>query len=82
MKLVSKDEVHKFSVFLRQNEVFQEDFTIGLIYINQEGKTFTIFRCNGPHGETVLGKSTGNPHHFSFLRTSEEIQPELRFENE
>jgi hypothetical protein len=66
MKLVSTDEVHKFSVFLRQSEEFQQDFTIGLLYINVEGKTFPIFRCNGPHGETVLGKASGNPHHFSF----------------
>jgi len=62
MKLQSSDGTI-FSVFLRYSEEFQEDFSIGLIYTNAEGKDFVIFRCNGPHGETVSDFLDDNPHY-------------------
>jgi hypothetical protein len=64
MKLISTDEAYDFSVFFRYSEEFTQDFSIGIKYIGKQGKSYVIFRCNGPHGETVLNKISGNPHHF------------------
>lgn len=50
--LDTKDEV--FSVFIRQNNEFIENYSIGLRYQsnNKELGTVTLVRYNGPHGET------------------------------
>jgi hypothetical protein len=50
MKLCSADRTNNFSVFFRYSEIFQDDFSIGLIYTGKEGKSYTLFRCNGPTG--------------------------------
>jgi len=42
MKLHSVDSKHKFSVFMRMNERFNENFSIGLIYIPQA--PYTLFK--------------------------------------
>jgi hypothetical protein len=62
MKLSSLDGTYSFSVFLRISEDFQEDFSIGLMYISKEGKLYMVFRCNGPHGETVSEYRSQTPH--------------------
>ena len=43
-----------FTVFVRQNTVFIENFSIGLRYQTRDGVlgTITLTRYNGPHGET------------------------------
>ena len=51
--LESEDGQHKFSAFVRVNEQFRENFTVGLKYHPQEGQSFNVFRCNGPHGNHV-----------------------------
>lgn len=48
--LESEDGMHRFSAFMRVNEQFPENFTIGLKYHPQDGQSFNVFRCNGPHG--------------------------------
>jgi hypothetical protein len=73
MKLCSTDGANNFSAFLRYSEDFQEDFSIGLIYLSNEGKTYMIFRCNGPHGESVSDFLTENPHYGHHTHT---IKPE------
>ena len=53
MTLRSKDGKHEFRVFMRQNEEFQENFSIGLVYIPREDPgEFVLIRCNGQHGGT------------------------------
>ncbi len=42
-----------FSVFIRQNTFFIENFSIGLVYKkDKEVGSITLIRYNGPHGET------------------------------
>lgn len=40
----------KFSIFLRQNTILSEDYSIGLIWNSKDNGNIIIFRCNGPHG--------------------------------
>ncbi|MEW6667759.1 MAG: hypothetical protein AB1512_21330 [Thermodesulfobacteriota bacterium] len=54
MKLQSTDGQHDFSVFIRKNEDFEENFSIGLIYLPREVRgDICLLRCNGPHGPHV-----------------------------
>lgn len=51
MKLKSLDEEHLFEVYWRQNTMFCENFSIGLIWSPNDGSSpLTLMRCNGPHG--------------------------------
>lgn len=47
----SVDSNEKFRVFIRILEAFQEDFSIGLDYIDNQGKQLCLIRCNGKHGQ-------------------------------
>lgn len=52
MDLESEDGLHRFTVFMRINETFLENFTIGLDYVPKDrGGRLCLLRCNGPHGE-------------------------------
>ncbi|MBI5526713.1 MAG: hypothetical protein HY897_10310 [Deltaproteobacteria bacterium] len=52
----------KFHVFMRINEKFQENFSIGLEYVpSDEPGNIVLLRFNGPHGEHVL-----YPHHAHY----------------
>lgn len=42
-----------FSVFLRQNAILSEDYSIGLIWLSKNDGNIIIFRCNGPHGGNI-----------------------------
>jgi len=53
MSLESEDGEERFTVFMRKNETFAENFSIGLEYHPATGPTFTLLRCNGPHGQHV-----------------------------
>ncbi len=45
-------EVLEFEVFMRVNDTFPEDFSIGLRFTPRDGRaSITLLRCNGPHGE-------------------------------
>lgn len=48
------EEVKLFSVFIRQNSFFLENFSIGLRYQTNDRMlgSMTLVRYNGPHGET------------------------------
>lgn len=51
MKLRSEDGSHEFIVFMRINEDFDENFSIGLKYTPKDQKgEIDLIRCNGPHG--------------------------------
>jgi hypothetical protein len=47
----STDGNDKFRVFIRILEALQEDFSIGLDYIDKQGKSLCLIRCNGKHGQ-------------------------------
>jgi hypothetical protein len=52
MELTSKDGKLKFSVFMRVNIDFPENFSIGLDYTPVEERgSICLLRCNSPHGE-------------------------------
>lgn len=63
MLLQSKDGVNNFSLFIRKNVKFEENFSIGLVYHPKDGsEKITIFRCNGPHGIHVNDFMEGKYH--------------------
>jgi len=62
-KLLSTDKKHNFSVFMRINEEFQENFSIGLMYNPIIEKSIMLFRCNGPHNHKERPNSE---YHQSF----------------
>lgn len=61
LKVTAEDGNKLFSVFMRQNIEFQENFSIGLLY-HLEGKKVLLFRVNGNHGEVVTNPLRPSPH--------------------
>ena len=56
----------EFSVFMRINEDFSENFSIGLDYSSRdEGGKICLLRCNGPHGD-FLGCELFTEPHFRY----------------
>lgn len=56
----------RFSVFMRKNESFPENFSIGLIvHSKDEYRSFFLLRYNGPHGDHVNDLLDPHPH-FGF----------------
>jgi hypothetical protein len=41
-----------FSVFIRQSLEFDEDFSLGLVYLSPDGKRMTLIRYNGQHDQS------------------------------
>ncbi len=63
MTLSSLDGERRFSAFLRVNERFPENFSIGLVYHpRDEPGALTLLRRNGPHGEHVNEPEDPHPH--------------------
>lgn len=63
MTLRSEDGQHDFTVFMRVNEDFPENFSIGLDYVpREEPGSLSLVRCNGPHGQTVDEFDASRPH--------------------
>ena len=65
---------HRFAVFVRQNAVFAENFSIGLMYRSDHPrfKTFTLVRYNGPHGESGYSEDGHYDRpHIHYMRESE-----------
>lgn len=64
MELKSRDGDFHFDVFIRRNEDYPENFSIGLV-VRLEGTPgeMTLIRYNGPHG-AFLGES-GKGSHFA-----------------
>ncbi len=52
-----------FRAFLRRNEDFPENFSIGLVFLPGDGSgELTLLRCNGPHGTTNESFDPDHPH--------------------
>ena len=55
IKMSSKDDQYEFSVYMRKNDFFEENFSIGLKYHPKDvPESITLLRCNGPHGPHKL----------------------------
>jgi hypothetical protein len=59
LSLHSVKNDYQFKVFLRQNETFRENFSVGLIYCPVNFNQIHLFRCNGKHNT----KSFANEHY-------------------
>jgi len=67
MTLRSPDDTKRFSVFMRINETFPENFSIGLTYDpRDEPGEIILLRCNGPHGEHDNSPIEDPQPHFGF----------------
>ena len=65
--LSSLDGERRFSVFMRINEDFPENFTVGLVYHpSDEPGELHLLRCNGPHGAYANASLEDPPPHFNF----------------
>jgi hypothetical protein len=63
MKLLSEGVAGQFLVFMRRNDDFPENFSIGLTYQpNDTRGDVTLLRCNGPHGEYSGRLDPKHPH--------------------
>jgi hypothetical protein len=63
MTLRSKDGDLEFTVFMRINEDFHENFSIGLNFSPKDERgTLPLLRCNGPHGDFVGGPPSPQSH--------------------
>lgn len=57
----------RFRVFMRQATAFLENFSIGLVYLLDDGSEIVLLRCNGPHGDVVDDPLSGSAdHHVDF----------------
>jgi hypothetical protein len=67
LTLDSLDGVQRFSVFMRINERFPENFSIGLIYNpRDEPGDLALLRCNGMHGEYDNSPMEDPQPHFGY----------------
>lgn len=70
---------------MRTHSVFDENFSIGLVYVPKDGSgEMVLLRCNGPHGEYNASFDPQHPHtEYHVHRASEEairagLRPEKR----
>lgn len=85
MRLRSQDGDRDFRVFMRVHDLFNENFSIGLVHLPKDGSgEVVLLRCNGPHGEYNDRFDPGHPHaEFHVHRATEEairagFRPEKR----
>jgi len=76
-ELQSINKQYFFTAFGRYNEMFNENFSFGLVFIpKDEKRTYELLRCNGPHGEHKQ-----YPHHIHYhihKATAESIMKGLK----
>ena len=81
MRLLSKSDDREFTVFMRINEDFQENFSIGLEYSPKDERgSFCLLRCNGPHGEFVESPTSSHFLYHIHSAKPENIEAGLRAE--
>jgi hypothetical protein len=56
----------RFKVFMRRHADWQENFSIGLVYLPGDDGSVCLFRCNGNHGEAVVDPLIDNGTHFDY----------------
>ena len=63
MRLKSADGELEFRAFMRRSEDLPENFSIGLVFLPQDGTgEVTLLRCNGPHGAFNDSFDPAHPH--------------------
>ncbi|MBR1759918.1 MAG: hypothetical protein IJ741_01895 [Schwartzia sp.] len=64
-----------FHVFMRQNCILPDDFSVGLMWNRKDGEPIILFRCNGPHGgnENVPHKFCTHIHRLNLEKAVEDI---------
>ena len=63
MRLKSTDDALEFRVFMRRSEDLPESFSIGLVFLANDGSgELVLLRCNGPHGGYNDTFDPGHPH--------------------
>jgi hypothetical protein len=61
--LESEDGEHRFTAFIRYNDEFNENFSVGLVYNPRDRRDkIHLLRCNGPHGGTIEWDHHDKPH--------------------
>ena len=72
-RLKAKDGDEEFSMFVRINDSFNENFSIGLVFHPRDGRPdIQLLRCNGPHGPHVENYDdpiTHNEYHVHLATT-------------
>lgn len=74
-KLIALNETKgEFTIFMRQNVDFPENFSIGLAYSPHDGReAITLLRCNGKHGDYNGTFDPDHPHwDFHIHKANEE----------
>jgi len=77
----SEDGEHRFLCFIRVNEKFEENFSVGIDYLpKDEAGSVMLLRCNGSHGPHKVH----NHHAFCHLHkaTSETISKGFKPESD
>jgi hypothetical protein len=73
MRLASVEGDAEFRVFMRKNDKFPENFSIGLVYLPRDGSgEIPLLRCNGPHGGYNAAFDPSHPHHAPHVHTTTE----------
>ena len=73
--LIGGENNKRFEVFIRQNQDFIENFSIGLQYkMPSLENHVTLIRYNGPHGQIKRNETDHHPEPHIHRITQEEIQ--------
>lgn len=64
-----------FHVFMRQNCILPDDYSVGLMWNRKEAEPIIIFRCNGPHGgnENISHKFCTHIHRLNLELALEDV---------
>jgi hypothetical protein len=83
MLLRSEAGDREFRVFMRVHDEFNENFSIGLVYLPKDGSgELVLLRCNGPHGEfnRIFDPSSLHTEFHVHRATEQAIRAGLRAE--
>lgn len=83
-KLVAKDDTKgTFSMYLRKNAFFEENFSVGLVYSSNDGRgEITLLRCNGKHGPCNAQYDPNNWHAHNHIHRARESDLEAGYRPE
>ncbi len=74
MALTSEDGTQSFTVFMRRNRDFPENFSVGLCYWPRDSaRSIDLMRCNGPHGDINRTRNPSNHFMYHIHRADAEL---------
>jgi hypothetical protein len=72
-----------FSMYIRQNVAFEENFSVGLVYSSNDGRgDITLLRCNGKHGAFNAQYDPNNWHTHNHIHKASESDLDAGFRPE